>query len=164
MTKNRYYPYNIDLEKELRTYKNIGKDYGNYKTADKGWILNVCRYLRKKRNKNNKNYFSCNTYSEWKDYILDKVNRNINNYDDLIHFLIRERNRALRHKEEVSIILIPLEITIIALAIENARTGLTILLTIAVIILIELIALNSLYKANEKIDFYNDLIEIAKNT
>ena len=28
MTKNRYYPYNIDLEKELRTYKNIGKDYG----------------------------------------------------------------------------------------------------------------------------------------
>ena len=73
MTKNRYYPYNIDLEKELRTYKNIGNDYGNYKTADKGWILNVYRYLRKKRNKNNKNYFSCNTYSEWKDYILDKV-------------------------------------------------------------------------------------------
>lgn len=163
MIKNRYYPYNIDLEKELRTYKNIGKDYGNCKTADKGWILNVCRYLRKKRNKNNKNYFSCNTYSEWKDYILDKVNRNINNYDDLIHFLIREQNKALRHKEEVSMVLIPLEITIIALAIENAKTSLAILTAIVVIILIELIVLNSLYKASEKVEFYNDLIEIAKN-
>lgn len=37
MKTQRYCPYNLDLRKELRTYKNIGKDYGNYKTADKGW-------------------------------------------------------------------------------------------------------------------------------
>lgn len=160
MKTQRYCPYNLDLRKELRTYKNIGKDYGNYKTADKGWILNVCRYLRKKRNKNNKNYFSCNTYSEWKDYILDKVNRNINNYDDLIHFLIRERNRQLVKKEAIVIILIPIYISLIATAIGNME--LNMLVTVASIIVIELLALNGLYNINQKVNFYNDLVEVLK--
>lgn len=160
MKTQRYCPYNLDLRKELRTYKNIGKDYGNYKTADKGWILNVCRYLRKKRNKNNKNYFSCNTYSEWKDYILDKVNRNINNYDDLIHFLICERNRQLVKKEAIVIILIPIYISLIATAIGNMELNMP--ETVAIIIVIELLALNGLYNISQKVIFYNDLVEILK--
>ena len=136
------------------------EDRRNYKTADKGWILNVYRYLRKKRNKNNKNYFSCNTYSEWKDYILDKVNRNINNYDDLIHFLIRERNRQLINKEAIVIILIPIYISLIATAIGNME--LNMLVTVAIIIVIELLALNGLYNINQKVNFYNDLVEVLK--
>ena len=91
---------------------------------------------------------------------MDKVNRNINNYDDLIHFLIRERNRQLINKEAIVIILIPIYISLIATAIGNME--LNMLVTVAIIIVIELLALNGLYNINQKVNFYNDLVEVLK--
>lgn len=91
---------------------------------------------------------------------MDKVNRNINNYDDLIHFLIRERNRQLINKEAIVIILIPIYISLIATAIGNME--LNMLVTVAIIIVIELLALNGLYNINQKVIFYNDLVEVLK--
>lgn len=36
------------------------------------------------------------------------------------------------------------------------------LVTVAIIIVIELLALNGLYNINQKVNFYNDLVEVLK--
>lgn len=74
--------------------------------------------------------------------------------------MIRERNRQLINKEAIVIILIPIYISLIATAIGNME--LNMLVTVAIIIVIELLALNGLYNINQKVNFYNDLVEVLK--
>ena len=47
----KYMPYGFDENYEYKTYRNIGKDYGDSRTANAGHIENIKRYFRKKVNK-----------------------------------------------------------------------------------------------------------------
>ena len=44
----KYMPYGFDENYEYKTYRNIGKDYGDSRTANAGHIENIKRYFRKK--------------------------------------------------------------------------------------------------------------------
>ncbi len=46
--KTKYKPYGFDEKYEFRTYKNIGRDYGDRKIADMGLVGNIKRFFRKK--------------------------------------------------------------------------------------------------------------------
>lgn len=52
----KYMPYGFDENYEYKTYRNIGKDYGDSRTANAGHIENIKRYFRKKVNKKQKYY------------------------------------------------------------------------------------------------------------
>ena len=39
----KYMPYGFDENYEYKTYRNIGKDYGDSRTADAGHIENIKR-------------------------------------------------------------------------------------------------------------------------
>lgn len=46
--KDTYFkPYGINIEYEYKTYKFVGRDYGNRKSANLGWLGNFKRFLRK---------------------------------------------------------------------------------------------------------------------
>ena len=79
----KYMPYGFDENYEYKTYRNIGKDYGDSRTADAGHIENIKRYFRKKVNKTQKYYATCDTYTQWKNYIkknTEKYQMDIENY------------------------------------------------------------------------------------
>lgn len=54
--KTKYKPYGFDEKYEFRTYKNIGRDYGDRKIADMGLVGNIKRFFRKKMNRKQKKY------------------------------------------------------------------------------------------------------------
>lgn len=52
--KRDFTPYGINLEYELKTYKYVGKDYGNRKDTDLGLRRNISRWYRRRNNKKEK--------------------------------------------------------------------------------------------------------------
>lgn len=113
MRKQRYTPYFFDIKYEKRTYKHIGKDYGDRKTADKGLIRNFLRWNRKHiYNRKELKYKFCDTYEDWKLYLLDR--KFCNNYDkqNMIKFLNKQKRSCGKIFESVKTIIIPLYITI----------------------------------------------------
>lgn len=55
MSKKYFRPYDYDLDFEFKTYQCIGRDYGNSKTANQGWICNLKRFLERREIKNRQN-------------------------------------------------------------------------------------------------------------
>ncbi len=160
--KKKYTPYMIDIEYELRTYKHIGKDYGNAQSADLGRIPNLCRFIRKSRNREQTQYKFCNTYSDWEEHIRKVLNKNIINYGDMIHWLTYERNYAKQNLEAIKAVLIPIYISFMGLYNVFGGEGSNPFTVLVVIILcIVVISICVLHGASEKVDFFEDCIKIA---
>ena len=168
MKKKRFKPYDIDIEYEQRTYKYVGKDYGNSRSAHLGFIKNVMRFSRKMRNRKQEKYAICNTYSEWERHVKKVVKKDIINSNDLIRWLHHKRNVEKQILEAVKIIVIPIYLVILTTSkffniesnsygISNSVGGLMI-----VIVMVFGVCFELLYNAYGKVNFYNDFIRMAE--
>lgn len=163
MKKQHFRAYGVDLDYEYKTYKNVGKDYGNSKTADKGCIANFTRFYRKKFNKNQKNYATCNTYTEWKKHVKCVTTEGIANYEDFLHWLNYKKSCSEERVETAKVILIPVYIVLISLSMQiyysDSITIWHAMISIAIIVVMAaIILLNAL----EKVRFYEDIIQICE--
>lgn len=162
--KNKFFrPYDIDIEYELRTYKNVGKDYGNREVANLGWILNIKRFLRKKGNKQQTKYKFCNTYSEWAEHVKCIFVKKIINNDDLLCWLHEQHNYAKDHLEAIKTILIPIYVTFISIFDIFSEDKAKVPGLLIVVILIVWVSTKELLKASLKIHFFEDVILLLGN-
>ena len=161
MKKSVSYEYGINLEYEIRTYKNIGRDYGNRKTLNRGLINNIRRYIRKKcLNPTEKRYKFCNTYSDWVEHVKGIIPMEICNADDFLRYLIFKKRNEEFSLETVKIILIPIYLVMIQLKdvfnIENAWMALIVMVIIAIVSCCVMLT------STQKLEFYQDLIEVVE--
>lgn len=83
-------PYEIDLEFQYRTYKNIGKTYWIEFKAKKNFLYKIWRIIRIIFNKNEKRYKNFNTFSQWENYVCEEFNeKKFTNQKDYICYLKR---------------------------------------------------------------------------
>lgn len=166
MKKTKYTPYGIDLDYEFKTYKNVGKDYDDYTSTKIKFSPNLLRYYRKKNNKDNKKYAHCKTYTEWKNHVNTILYKDINNKEDLLHFLYRYENSKKYKLEIEKIILIPLYFIIITsfnyITNNQLNFGTQWFFETFIILLVAIYSTVDLTDAMEKIDFIKDFIEIAE--
>lgn len=168
MRKKRFKPYGIDIEYEQRTYRYVGRDYGNSKNVSLGFLKNVLRFFRKMRNRQQKTYAICNTYTEWERHVKKVVNKDIINSNDLIHWLYHKRNFEKQILEAVKAIVIPLYLAMLTtlnfINMESKSYGISGSLGgfIVVIIMVFLVCFEFLYNAYGRVNFYNDFIRIAE--
>lgn len=161
MKKSVSYEYGINLEYEIRTYNNIGSDYGNRKTLNRGLINNIRRYIRKKcLNPTEKRYKFCNTYSDWVEHVKGIIPKEICNTDDFLRFLILKKRNEELSLETVKIILIPIYLVMLQLKdvfnINSAWMALIVMIIIAVVSCCAMVGLT------QKLEFYQDLIEVVE--
>ena len=158
-------PYDIDVGYEYRTYKYIGKDYGNRKNANLGWEFNLRRYLRKKTNRNQRRYTVCHTYTEWENHIRTVINHNIINSNNLMHWLYQKRDWATRGLEVEKLILVPIYVTLLSLIIvESGGHSFTVRLMLFLFLagIIICFSVDCFFKAFVEVSFYNDFIRIVE--
>lgn len=162
--KQKYEPYKINIRYELETYKNIGKDYGNSKTASKGVLFDFLRFVRKRKNKGQIKYRFCDTYSAWEEHINKVLSVDIRNYEDLLHWLMGKKNEAQQYLDAVKAILIPIYVSLISLYKvfgKNTDSLVDLIVMMLVIVFFSVIILDS---AIEKVEFYDDFIKVARNS
>lgn len=151
--------YNINIKYELKTFKNVEKDYIKSMCVRKRRIIKFLnRFNRREK------YAICNTYLDWKTHICDILTniKNPNDYDNMIHWLIRERNHAAHKLDAIKAILIPSYITIIELHKEfliDIPANYSIFITMFLVVIFSTAIL---MEENIKVDFYNQFIEIAQ--
>lgn len=163
MKKQRFKAYGININKEYKTYRNIGKDYGNSKTADKGKIANFIRFCRKIFNKNQTKYAVCNTYTEWKNHVKSILPKDIINYEDFLHWLYYYKSDSEDGVEFIKVIQIPMDIGLISLIIQIYNPEkITIESVIVGVIIAVVISVIFLSNALEKVRFYEDFIQICE--
>lgn len=172
MKRQKYKPYNLDVEYEHRTYKHIGKDYGNSKTADKGLFRNILRCLRRYLNKDEKYYKFCNTYSEWKEYVKEKLFCTYSANGENISKYLNVKKRKVAILSEVSkVALIPIYIAVFSIlpdmfpdeTWEQYSTYIGISMIIFIIITV-VASMGLLNKYNHAENFYQDFIECIENS
>lgn len=164
MKKGYYMPYGLDMEYEYRTYKQVGADYGNRKTANFGMFGNICRFFRRKRNKTEKKYAFCNTYSEWKRHVKDILPSDAHcNYEDIVHWLYRKRNNESSYLEAIKCILIPIYISLFTMidviVQEDIVKSMVMLSTLCIIVVFSSVIY---YSAARRLQFYEDFIEVVE--
>lgn len=168
MKKKRFNPYEIDIEYEQKTYKHVGRDYGDFKSANLGSLFNLIRFFRKRRNQKKEKYEFCNTYTEWESHVKMVVKKDIINSNDLIHWLYSKRNIEKQMLESVKTIFIPAYLAIFTTPFfyntksesydaSNMVGGIIIVLSLIILVCFKL-----LYDAYERVNFYNDFIRIAE--
>lgn len=165
MKKKKYVPYGLNMEFEYQTYKRVGLDYGERKNADLGMLRNMGRFGRKHLNKSEKKYAFCNTYTQWKKHVEDILPEAISNDEDMLHWLYKKRNDAMNFLEEIRNILIPIYIAILALMEpfwEGGELG-RLIMTIILMFILVWISSYALRDAKDRVDFYEDFINIVKN-
>lgn len=168
MKKKRFNPYEIDIEYEQKTYKYVGRDYGDFKSANFGSLFNLIRFFRKRRNQKKEKYKFCNTYTEWENHVKKVVKKDIINSNDLIHWLYSKRNIEKQMLESVKTIFIPAYLAIFTTPYfyntksESYDTSNMVGGIIIVLSLIILVCFKLLYDAYERVNFYNDFIRIAE--
>lgn len=165
--KQKYFrPYGINESYELETYRHVGRDYGDKKNANLGWTLNFKRYQRKWKNRNQKQYAVCHTYTEWERHVKTVINHDIINSNDLIHWLYQKRDWAIRSLEVEKLILVPLYVTLLSLFfVEMGELSLPVRLMLFSFLagIIILVSVDCFFKAFVEVSFYNDFIKIAEN-
>lgn len=169
MRKKYFRPYGINFDYEMRTYKYIGKDYGDSEIANNGVIFNLLRSYRKKKNKDQLKYAFCNTYSEWEKYVINKINNIPGKYKqkDFLHWIYQNRQSAQIEIDAVKTILIPIYIALLAgvsmlvpdLDCKVGNINLGIVIVSAVVVFMSTYIL---YNSYEKVCFYNDFIKIIE--
>lgn len=164
--KQKYFrPYGINESYELETYRHVGRDYGNKKNANLGWILNFKRYRRKWKNRNQKQYAVCHTYTEWERHVKKVINHDIINSNDLIHWLYQKRDWAIRSLEVEKLILVPLYVTLLSLFfVETGELNLPVRLMLFLFLagIIILVSVDCFFKSFVEVGFYNDFIKIVE--
>ncbi len=148
MKMSGYKPYYFDERYEYKVYKNVGWDYKKSKLLNR-------KDIRQRK------YKVCNTYSEWKRHILDFM-QGVTNHDDFLHLLISRKNFLSSKLEALKIITIPLYVGAFSTMsyVSDGKHIFGTVLFISAIIIAYLYC--SIFRKNEKINFYNDVIEIAK--
>lgn len=168
MKRKRFKPYDIDLEYEQRTYKYVGKDYGNSRSVRLGFIENVMRFSRKMRNRKQEKYAICHNYTEWENHVKTVVKKDIINDKDLIHWLYGKRNVEKQILEAVKTIVIPLYLAMLTTShfynVESIPYDLSGSVGgfIIVSIMVFFVCFEFLYNAYGRVNFYNDFIRIAE--
>lgn len=165
MKKHYFEPYGIKIGYEFKTYKYVGRDLGDSKTAYLGPISNMRRFYRKRRNRNQKIYAICNTYTEWENHVKKTLDNHFFGVD-LIHWLYYKRNSEQQSLEAVKIILIPVYITLITLSnyfINSTYEENKLKTLFVLIVIVILYATNFLCDGMDKVSFYNDFIKIAES-
>lgn len=157
-----YRPYGIDMKYEYKTYKYVGKDYGDRKSASRGWVGNLKRWLRKKKNKKQGRYAICNTYTQWEEHVKNVIKKEMINYEDFIHWMYEERNKAETELEIIKLVLVPIYIALIAPFCGNMSLNEEVITFAGIVIIIEIIAMLVLIAAKKKMNFYNDITELIK--
>lgn len=163
--KNEFQAYNINEKYELKTYHYVGKDYGNRKTANRGWILNIRRWFRRKINKKENKYKFCDTYLEWKNHIKEVFPvQNSCEKENFVHWLEQKRRYAKGELEAVKIILIPLYIALLSIDDFFMKKNLEINSTgkFGPLVVVLVISLVYLENARLKKEFYEDLLDITE--
>lgn len=161
--KKYYRPYMIDIKYELKTYKNVGKDYRKSQTADLKCAINFFQFARKIKNRKQTEYRICNTYSDWEKHMSSVLGKGIVNYEDMVHWLIYERNYAKHYLDAIKTILIPIYISLIGVyTVFEDREDNPIITLYTILFIIVFASVVILVKANEKVDFFDDVIEIAE--
>ena len=168
MRKKHFKPYGIDIEYEQRTYKYVGRDYGNSKNLYLGFLKRVMRFSREMRNKRQQKYAICNTYTEWESHVRNVIKKDILNSNDLIHWLYHKRNMEKQILEAVKTIVIPIYLTILTTShfynLESKSYGISSSVGgfIIVSIMVFFVCFDFLYNAYGRVNFYNDFIRIAE--
>lgn len=178
--KSKYFqPYGLNLQYEFNTYKHVGMDYGNCKTANLGCFLNLMRFNRKYiTNRKETSYKVCDTYTEWKYHIEEILPKGFYNYDDMLNWLHGEKRREERLLEAIKAILIPMYIAFLgiiefvepfsAISVEGGSIEMMVynivkmLFFIIIMLIVVIVSAKALRDAEEKVDFYVDLISIAE--
>lgn len=177
--KSKYFqPYGLDIKYEINTYKHVGMDYGNCKTANLGLWSNFKRFIRiNVINRKEKVYQKCDTYTEWKGHIKEILPKGFNNYEDMLHWLYEKRRKAESYLEAIKAILIPVYIAYLGMVMSifpissgeeagnistGANTSGRIWLLIILILLIVMISAIVLREAKRKENFFVDFICIAE--
>lgn len=158
--KPKYKPYGFNERYEYRTYKNIGRDYGNRKYANMGLIYNAERFLRRKINTKEKSYAMCDTYLQWKKYVEKNLEKNLTDNENYMHWLIKQQRHYKERLEAIKVILIPLYIFILTILLEGAQYNGTQILVVT--IFAEIIMCVSVMKDTSKCSFYGDYIEVIE--
>ena len=167
----KYNPYNIDFNYEHRTYKHIGKDYGNIKTANKGLIKNLFRWLRRMVfNRSERCYKFCNTHSEWELYIEKKFFCDYGkNGQNIMKYLNVKKRKAALLLEGAKTVLIPLYIAVFStmpsIFSEDdwEKNGTYISASMVIFIFLTIvIALGLIWKYSHMLNFYQDFMECLK--
>lgn len=149
MKMSEYKPYYFDEKYEYKVYKNVGWDYKKSKLLNR-------KGIRPRK------YKICNTYSEWKSHILDFM-QGVTNHDDFLHLIMSRKNYLSSKLEVVKIITIPLYIGAFS-TMNNVSDGKSVFWIFFSMALICIAVWTWLiYSKNEKLNFYDDVMEIVKN-
>lgn len=166
MKKQNFVPYGINIRYEIKTYKMIGTDYGDAKTANRGVWLNFLRFWRRVLNKKQKKYKICHTYSDWEQHVESVLNKNMLNYTDFLHWLYGKKTNAEEMLALIKVVLIPMYIAVFSIsdklwAKQLKDIPIEIGMTMVAIILV-ILSVNYFIDANEKVNFYKDIINVAE--
>lgn len=158
--KPKYKPYGFNEKYEYRTYKNIGRDYGNRKYANMGPIYNAERFMRRKMNAKEKSYAICDTYLCWKEYIEKNIEKNLLGNENYKHWLVKQQRYYKERLEAIKVILIPLYIFILTVLLEGTQHNSTQILVAT--IFAETVMCILVMKDTRKCSFYGDYISILE--
>lgn len=176
MRKYRYMPYFFDIKYEIRTYKHIGKDYGDRRIADRGLIRNFLRWYRKRiYNRKELKYKFCNTYEEWKLYLFERKFCTTYDKQNMIKYLNDRKRTCEKIFESIKTIIIPLYITIYSGAIalmdkfwseaevseSMSRKSMSVYLVLLLLFIIG-VSFYWIVKNKDDISFYKDYMDCMK--
>ena len=161
--RQKYRPYFFDYKYERKTYKCIGKDYGDSVTANKGWIRNFTRWYRKYvYNREETKYKICNTYTEWKQYLLEKPFYNESDKENAIRYLCDQKRIADMILDIVKILIIPIYIALYSVTISLLDEQ-SLWEMIGFMICLIVVSAYLIIKYGEDVSFYKDYVECLKN-
>lgn len=177
MRKQRYTPYFLDFNYERRTYNHIGQDYGNRRSANKGWLGNFFRWYRKRiYNRKESKYKFCDTYEEWRSYLLEREFGNAYDKQNMIRFLCQHKRTCEKLFESIKTIMIPIYIALYSGVItimnkfstemEAAEAGfgnLMLLCAIFMTLFIIILSTGWIFHYKNNIYFYTDYIDCLNN-
>lgn len=155
--------YHICISYELKTYKEIGKEYCFENRITNKKQKRLRRFFRAllKRNKNERKFKVFNTYSEWEKHIQNDVLVDCTNENDRLHWLNMHFRSSKNIVELVIALLIPLQITAVTIF-SQLPDNISYFDAILSFLIIEL-GISLLYcNYKKEMEFYEDVIKIAE--
>ncbi|WP_440287074.1 hypothetical protein [Eshraghiella crossota] len=158
--KTKYKPYGFDEKYEFRTYKNIGRDYGDRKIADMGLVGNIKRFFRKKMNRKQKKYTMCDTYLQWREHVDKNIEKYALDNENYKHWIVKQKRFYAGRLEATKIILIPLYVFVLTVLVGSEQNNIIQIITVTIIA--EIVMCILVMKDTEWKSFYKDYIEILE--
>lgn len=113
------------------------------------------------KNKGEKQYKICNTYSQWEKYAQSKLPTEILNYEDFVHWLINQRRMQEKGLETIKLILLPIYFLMISLLYQMFPGSSSLILSLIIMPIVIFAASMILWKEKISIEFWNDWIQLA---